>query len=197
MIIARVEESKRGNWFGPICAIASIPLDDKASEIAQLLKSRTGKLRDSKMMSKATRQKLLTKLQDALIWRIGYATVQDIELDGIFFAWSLACIRAIKKLPIVPDRVLVDGSCYIPRLNIPQTTLVNGDRRDYAIAASSIILKEWSDDLVDRLGQRYPHDLAKHHGYGTAQHRQELAQHGLTPQHRASFCRKYARESYS
>lgn len=195
MIIARVEESKRGNWFGPVCAIASIPLDDKAPELARLLKGRKGQLRDSKMMSQATRQKLLPQIQDALIWRIGYATAYEIELDGIFFAWGLACIRAIKKLPVVPDRVLVDGSCYIPRLRIPQTTLINGDRRDYAIAASSVILKEWSDALVERLGDRYPHDFKKHHGYGTAQHRQELAQYGLTLQHRASFCQKYALSS--
>jgi ribonuclease HII len=105
----------------------------------------------------------------------------------------MACTRAIQKLPITPDRVLVDGSQRIPNLNIPQTTLVNGDRRDFCLAGSSVIVKEWSDSLVERLGKKYPHSLAKHHGYGTELHREELAIYGLTPQHRASFCRQYAR----
>lgn len=192
MIIARVEESKRGNWFGPVVAIASIPYDDQAPELAQLLKGRNGKIRDSKMMSAKTRAKLLPQIQDAIIWRIGYATAFEIELDGMQCAWALACIRAIKKLPIVPDRVLVDGSCPIPYLNIPQKTLVDGDKRDFCLAASSVVVKEWSDRLVERLGKRYPHSLNKHHGYGTLAHRQELACHGLTPQHRSSFCRHYA-----
>ncbi len=192
MIVARVEESKRGNWFGPIVAIASIPFDDKAPELARLLKGRKGQLRDSKMMSKIVRQKLLPQIQESIIWRIGYATATEIERNGIYWAWAKACDRAVQKLPIVPDRVLVDGNQKIPCLEIPQTTLVDGDKRDFCLAASSVIVKEWSDGLVERLGKKYPHALDKHHGYGTVQHRQELALHGLTPQHRKGFCQRYA-----
>jgi ribonuclease HII len=192
MIIARVEESKRGNWFGPVVAIASIPYDENSRELVRLLKGRKGQLRDSKKLSKSTRQKLLPQIQSSIIWRIGYATTFEIELDGIYFAWCMACVRAVKKLPVKPDRLIIDGSQTIPYLTIPQTTLVDGDRRDFCLAASSVIVKEWSDALVERLGKRYPHQLAKHHGYGTELHRQELAQHGLTPQHRASFCKHYA-----
>lgn len=191
MIIGRVEESKRGNWFGPIVAIASIPYDNKAHELAKLLKGRKGQLRDSKAMTKKVRARLLPKIQESIIWRIGYATAYEIELNGIAFAWAMACIRAVKKLPVVPDRLLVDGDQKIPYLNIPQTPLVEGDRRDFCLAASSVIVKEWSDSLVERLGRNYPHSLDKHHGYGTALHQQELALYGLTPQHRQGFCRKY------
>jgi ribonuclease HII len=192
MITARLEESKRGNWFGPICAIASIPYDERETELTQLLQGKKGQLRDSKMMSQKTRQKLLSQIKDAIIWRIGYATVFEIEMDGIHFAWAMACIRAIEKLPVKPDRILVDGNQKVPRLDIPQTTLPNGDRQDFCLAASSVIVKEWSDTLVEQLGKKYPHSLDQHHGYGTLLHRQEIATHGLTPQHRASFCRQYA-----
>lgn len=192
MIIARVEESKRGNWFGPVVAIASIPYDDKAPELARLLKGRKGQLRDSKMMSKALRQALLPQIQESIIWRIGYATAYEIELDGIYWAWALACKRAVKKLPIKPDCIIVDGKERIPRLNIPQVTLINGDRRDFCLAASSVIAKEWSDGLVERLGKKYPHDFSRHHGYGTKLHQSEITQYGLTPQHRTSFCQRYA-----
>ncbi len=191
MIVARVEESKRGNWFGPIVAIASIPYDDKTLELTQLLKGKKGQLRDSKMMSQKIRRKLLPIIENAIIWRIGYATASEIDRNGISWAWAIACTRAVQKLPITPDRLLVDGSQTIPCLDIPQTALIDGDRIDFCIAASSVIVKEWSDSLVERLGKKYPHSLDKHHGYGTLLHRQELATHGLTPQHRTKFCKKY------
>lgn len=192
MIIARVEESKRGNWFGPVVAIASIPYDEKAPELAKLLKNRYGRIRDSKMMSRSLRRQLLPQIQDSIIWRVGYATAYEIELDGLYWAWAMACTRAIKKLPIKPDRLLIDGKEKLPRIRIPQTTMIDGDKRDFCLAASSVILKEWSDELVERLGRKYPHSLTRHHGYGTKLHQQELALHGLTPQHRPSFCQRYA-----
>jgi ribonuclease HII len=192
VIIARIEESKKGNWFGPVVAIASIPIENRESELIELLKGRKGQLRDSKMMSKSLRQQILPQVQDLMIWRIGYATAYEIDLDGIYWAWAMACHRAIRKLPIVPDQLLVDGREKVPKINIPQATLVDGDRQDFCLAGSSVIVKEWSDSLVERLGKRYPHNFAKHHGYGTKLHQQELATYGLTPQHRVSFCGKYA-----
>jgi ribonuclease HII len=84
--------------------------------------------------------------------------------------------------------VLVDGKP-LRTLGFEHTAVVKGDAKCYAIACASIIAKVTRDRLMTALATRYPHFAwERNSGYGTPFHRNALAERGLTPHHRRSFC---------
>lgn len=183
-IIAGIDEVGRGCLFGPVVAAAVIlPLDI----LPQLL---TAKVNDSKQLSPQKRAKLAVLInQLALDCKIGFATVDEIDNINILKATLLAMKRAIYKLKIPPELCLIDGNQKIPDLGMNQETIIKGDQRSLLIASASIIAKVWRDDLIIRLGKKYPeYDLANNKGYGTKKHLLGIQQYGLTPLHRKSFC---------
>lgn len=182
-LIAGVDEVGRGALFGPVVAAVVVT---PASFFPQLLELG---VKDSKQLSPQKRQKLSQKIQSlAVACRIGYATVEEIDRLNIFHASLLAMSRAIQKLPLCPNLCLLDGKHIIKDLSIPQEAVIKGDQRSPLIAAASIVAKVWRDDLITRWEPRYPnYALARHKGYGTAQHLQAIRDYGITPQHRRSF----------
>jgi ribonuclease HII len=73
-------------------------------------------------------------------------------------------------------------------VDLPQTTIVKGDRRSHSIAAASIIAKVTRDRLMEGYGDEYPaYAFERHKGYATKAHRAALARHGPSPIHRRSF----------
>lgn len=71
-----------------------------------------------------------------------------------------------------------------------QRTVVGGDALVPAISAASILAKTQRDLLMRSLDKRWPaYGFARHKGYGTREHMEELRTHGLCPQHRKSFCK--------
>ncbi|MEM1425335.1 MAG: ribonuclease HII [Cyanobacteria bacterium P01_H01_bin.130] len=181
--LAGVDEVGRGCLFGPVVAAAVMV------SAAGLEALEAAGVRDSKALSPAQRQRLVPLIQSvAIAWQVGSASVAEIDRMNILQAALLAMKRAVEGLDSVPDRCWVDGNKTIPQLQIPQTTLVRGDQRSVAIAAASILAKEWRDQKIIELAQHYPgYDLASNKGYGTAKHRAALKTLGLTPYHRLSF----------
>jgi len=182
-LIAGVDEVGRGALFGPVVAAAVILPDTALAELA------AAGVTDSKQLSALRREHLAGYIRAiATDYRVGMATVQEIDRLNILQASLLAMRRAIAQLHPQPDLCLIDGNQRIPQLLLPQQTLVKGDQQSLAIAAASIIAKVWRDRLIVRLSQRYPgYDLATNKGYGTAKHRLGLQQLGTTRQHRCSF----------
>lgn len=120
---------------------------------------------------------------------MGVATVQEIDEINIFHASHLAMIRAIEKLSIVPDHILIDGK-FLPKqgLPAPATAVVQGDGKCLSIAAASIIAKVWRDQIMVELDQQLPvYGFAQHKGYPTPAHQDALKKHGVTEFHRRSF----------
>lgn len=182
-LVAGVDEVGRGALFGPVVAGAVIlPL----YTLAHL--SRLG-VKDSKQLSPKRRIDLAKEIKSvAVSWRIGYATVAEIESQNILQASLLAMKRAVSRLQPEPAHCLVDGQFSIPDLACPQQSIVKGDQHSVSIAAASILAKVWRDDLITRWAIRYPeYDLYRNKGYGTQKHRLALKQHGCSPQHRRSF----------
>ncbi len=180
---AGVDEVGRGCLFGPVVAAAVIL---PTSAIAGL---RGEGLTDSKKLSAEQRDRLDILIRDqATDWALGISSVAEIDRINILQASLLAMTRALQKLEPQPLACLVDGNRLIPKLPYPQRTVVGGDALEPAIAAASIIAKVWRDRLIIRLGDRYPgYGFERHKGYGTKQHRQAIADLGLTPLHRLSF----------
>ena len=154
-------------------------------------------VRDSKMLSRAQRERLYPRiLRRAVAVGLGAASVREIDRINIYHATNLAMRRAICRVR-ERDHVLIDG-LKVRRLEEfvgPYTAVVHGDARCYSIAAASIVAKVIRDRLMDRLAARYPHYGWEHNaGYATLTHRQGIEQHGITPFHRRSFARVRAVE---
>lgn len=181
--IAGVDEVGRGALFGPVVAAAVI-LSDEAIE--QLVAQG---MTDSKKLSPRRRLLLMKQIRELAIgFRVGMASVYEIDRLNILQASLLAMRRAVLGLPSTPQFCLVDGNQRIPNLLVQQRTVIKGDQSEPAIAAASILAKVWRDQLIVRLDQRYPgYDLASNKGYGSAKHRQALQELGPTRQHRLSF----------
>jgi ribonuclease HII len=182
-LTAGIDEVGRGCLFGPVVAAAVILTEAQGQSLWQQ------GLRDSKRLSLAQRLRLDQVIRtEAVQWRLGLASVAEIDRLNILQASLLAMHRAILKLNPPPIHCYIDGNRKIPGLTLPQTVIVGGDDCHPAIAAASVVAKVWRDQLIVRLAQRYPgYGLEHHKGYGTAQHRAALQTLGPTPQHRRSF----------
>jgi ribonuclease HII len=95
--------------------------------------------------------------------------------------------RAVEKLTLKPDYLLVDGRAKID-LEISQKAIVQGDKHSISIGAASIIAKVFRDQLMTEFDEKYPgYEFARHKGYGSVLHRQHLQAQGPSPIHRKSF----------
>lgn len=176
---AGCDEAGRGCLAGSVYAAAVIlPRDYRNDE-----------LNDSKKLTAHKRYQLREIiLRDALAWAVGIVTPEEIDRINILNASILAMHRALDKLSLRPEAVIVDGNKFKPYHDLPYTTIVKGDGKYLSIAAASILAKTFRDDYMDDLASQYPqYDWASNKGYPTKKHREAIRQYGVTPYHRRSF----------
>ena len=180
-LLAGVDEVGRGPIAGPVVACAVImPPDTRA----------IAGVDDSKLLTHDQRVRLAAKIRErAVAFAIGAASVREIDTINIYQASVLAMQRALTRLRVKPDHVVIDGRA-MRTLPIAHTAVVRGDRRCFSIACASILAKVTRDLLMTRLAQRYPQYIWDHNaGYTTREHVVGLTSYGITPHHRKSFCR--------
>ncbi len=180
-LLAGVDEVGRGPIAGPVVACAVImPADTRA----------IAGVDDSKRLTHAQRVRLAIKIRErAVAFALGAASVREIDRINIYQASVLAMRRALERLEVRPDHVVIDGRV-MRTLPIPHTAVVHGDARCFSIACASILAKVTRDLLMTRLAVRYPQYIWDHNaGYTTRAHVAGLTLHGITPHHRKSFCR--------
>jgi ribonuclease HII len=184
LYIAGLDEAGRGALAGPVSVGVVILPNDKT-----LLSSTLAGARDSKQMTPRQRERLSIQIKDvALEWEVGFATAEEIDMQGIVHATRLAAIRALHQFTINPQYLLTDFRLELPQLDIPQKSFVKGDARCLSIACASILAKTERDALMRELDSQYPgYGLAKHKGYGTQAHRSAMKRLGLSEIHRRSF----------
>jgi len=180
-IVAGVDEVGRGPLAGPVFAAAAIlPRDIPASLIALI--------DDSKKLTAAKRLIALAALkQSGAKIALGAASVTEIAEQNILHASMLAMRRAIARLPIRPDHLLIDGN-RDPGSRIPAQLIIGGDAKSLSIAAASIAAKVARDRAMALLHARYPaYGWDKNAGYAAATHRAAIIVNGATKHHRAGF----------
>jgi ribonuclease HII len=180
-LLAGVDEVGRGPIAGPVVACAVImPADTRA----------IAGVDDSKRLTHAQRVRLASKIRErAVAFALGAASVREIDRINIYQASVLAMRRALNRLEVRPDHVVIDGRV-MRTLPIPHTAVVHGDARCFSIACASILAKVTRDLLMTRLAVRYPQYIwDQNAGYTTREHVAGLTSHGITPHHRKSFCR--------
>lgn len=192
--IIGLDEVGRGCLAGPVVAAAvCLPEIKPRSALGKQL----SRLRDSKQLSKEERTELALLLHENAQCAIAEASVEEIEEINILHASLLAMKRARKLLKLIPEAVLlIDGNMSVPGLGDVQIPLVKGDNRSAAIAAASIIAKVYRDKLMSRLALLFPqYGWEQNKGYGSAEHRQSIEIHGVTPWHRLSFIKSAVKEN--
>lgn len=175
MLVAGVDEVGRGPLAGPVLAAAVI------------LRASVEGVGDSKALSSARRETLVLAIRPVAWIGIGAASVDEIDRLNILAASLLAMRRAVARLPVRPERLLVDGN-RCPGIPYPTRCIVGGDASEPAIGAASIIAKVLRDALMARLALRHPgYGFERHAGYATALHLLRLEELGPTAHHRRSF----------
>ena len=174
-----VDEVGRGCLAGPVYAAAVI--------IPEGLK--IAGLTDSKKLSAKRREELSIIINEQCQVSLGFATVAEIDEINILWASLLAMKRAVDRLKQEKAHVLVDGNKKIPKISLPQTTLIKGDLRAAPVAAASIVAKVYRDNLMQELSEKNPgYGLEGHKGYATAPHKEAIKNLGpLEGLHRSSF----------
>jgi len=143
-------------------------------------------IRDSKAQSATRRSQADGVIRSAAISFALASRDQDyIDQWGIVAAVKSCQMEIIPKLS--PDYLLLDAFA-LPEAHLPQTAIVRGDSKSFTIAAASIVAKVYRDNFMTLVDDEYRHyGFAANKGYGTAQHRQALRQHGACALHRSSF----------
>lgn len=188
---AGCDEAGRGCLCGPVCAAAVILPPDFSNDL----------LNDSKQLSDTQRRQLRPIIeQNALAWGVAMVEAEEIDRINILKASILAMHRALDRLEVRPQHILVDGNKFRPYYNpgelfspdtadqVPHTTVVKGDGKYMSIAAASVLAKTYRDDLMIELSAEYPgYGWERNMGYPTPEHKEALRRLGPTPLHRRSF----------
>ena len=178
-IEAGCDEAGRGCLAGSVYAAAVILPKDYHND----------QLNDSKQLTAHQRYMLRETIEhDAIAWAVGVVTAQEIDKMNILRASITAMHRAIDRLSVRPEALIIDGNRFYPYHDLPYTTIVKGDGKYLAIAAASILAKTYRDDYMRELHKEYPYYGWDHNaGYPTKEHRRGIAEHGLSPYHRLTF----------
>ncbi len=179
LIEAGCDEAGRGCLAGSVYAAAVIfPPDYENAD-----------LNDSKQLTDHRRHQLREVIEhDAIAWAVGIVTAEEIDRINILNASILAMHRALDRLQVRPEAVIIDGNRFKRYGELPYTTIVKGDAKYLSIAAASILAKTYRDDYMDRLAEEYPqYDWQRNKGYPTRAHRAAIAEYGITPYHRRSY----------
>jgi ribonuclease HII len=178
-IVAGCDEAGRGCLSGPVCAAAVILPDNYIHPF----------LNDSKQLSSKVRSILKGEIiNTAIAWAVAMVDNEEIDKINILNASILAMHKALDKLTVRPDYIIVDGNRFKPYQNKPYNCIVKGDGKYFAIAAASILAKTFRDEYMLNLHTEYPcYGWDKNKGYPTEFHRNAILKYGTTPYHRKSF----------
>lgn len=184
-IEAGCDEAGRGCLAGPVFAAAVVlPQDicERDSELAMALN-------DSKQLTERKRNVLRGVIErEAVAWAVVAVDNKEIDEQNILRASITAMHRALDRLDVTPEHIIVDGNRFYPYRDVPATTIVKGDAKYMSIAAASILAKTHRDEYMVKLHESFPrYAWDRNKGYPSAAHRAAIRQYGATPYHRMTF----------
>lgn len=179
VVEAGCDEAGRGPLAGAVFAAAVI-LPDGFSD---------PRLNDSKQMSEKDRDALRVIIErEAVAWAVEEVSPEEIDRLNILWASVTGMQRAVLRLAVRPEWLLVDGNRWRPLKGYKAETVVHGDAIYASIAAASVLAKTHRDEYMRRLALEYPqYGWDRNFGYPTPEHIEALRRYGPTPYHRKSF----------
>lgn len=179
LIEAGCDEAGRGCIAGPVVAAAVIlPRGVDFPDFD-----------DSKKLTERQREMLRIKvMENAVAYGVGIVSAKEIDEINILNASFLAMHRAIDQLKVRPELLLIDGNRFNPYKGIRHQCIVGGDAKYQSIAAASILAKTTRDHIMEEYHKEFPqYNWLKNKGYPTPEHKNAVAEHGVSPIHRMSF----------
>lgn len=179
LIEAGCDEVGRGCIAGPVIAAAVILKKNYKNH----------KIIDSKKLTAKMRKYLEKEIKnDALDWAV--ASINNVKIDkhNILNASILAMHKALDKLKLRPEFIVVDGNKFNPYRRTEHECIINGDNKFLSIAAASILAKNYRDRYMTKLSNIYSeYSWETNFGYPTRAHREAIKRCGITKYHRKSF----------
>lgn len=185
-LVVGADEAGRGCLAGPIVA-ASVCFDRATLEDRG--HGTLDRLFDSKRLTEKRREALYPLiLESASSVRVVLRSARFIDTEGIQKANIEALATALLTAEPATDVIrLVDGFSLgdgAPR----HRKLVKGDSLSATVAAASVVAKVTRDALMRSAAETHPgYGFEGHKGYGSAAHREAIAELGPCPIHRLSF----------
>ena len=179
LVEAGCDEAGRGPLAGPVYAAAVILPKDFYHPL----------LNDSKKMTEKARELLRPIIErEAIAWAVEEVSAEEIDTMNILNASITGMQRAVRRLDVKPEFLLIDGNRFKPFDNYQYQCVIKGDATYASIAAASVLAKTYRDEHMRRLAQEFPqYGWERNMGYPTKEHVQAIIEHGYTPHHRKSF----------
>ena len=179
LVEAGCDEAGRGPLAGPVFAAAVILPKDFYHPL----------LNDSKKMTEKAREELRPIIErEAIAWAVEEVSAAEIDNINILNASITGMQRAVRKLGIKPEFLLIDGNKFKPFDDYKYQCVVKGDATYASIAVASVLAKTYRDEYMRKLAQEYPqYGWERNMGYPTKEHVEAIIKHGYTPHHRKSF----------
>ena len=144
MKIAGVDEVGIGCLAGPLISAAVIFGKNKSEYF----------FKDSKKTSERNRHLQYNLIKQNCYYSIGVATPHEIDELNVLRASHLAMIRAIENLPVIPEKIIIDG-IHTPKGLKNAEAIIKGDENHQEIAAASIVAKYFRDQLMLKYAKEY------------------------------------------
>lgn len=187
-VVIGLDEVGRGAVAGPLAVGA----------VAFLPDTRIPGLNDSKQLTPEQREQVAANVREsALAWAVEYVDPETI--DGVGMSASLrkafkGALENVLAQGVDCAIVLIDGNPL--GIDKREVNVVKGDAQSAAIAAASVVAKVQRDALMSSLDSTYPqYGFSHNKGYASADHVAAIREHGLSPVHRASFCKSFMQET--
>ena len=179
LIEAGCDEAGRGPLAGPVFAAAVILPKDFYHPL----------LNDSKKMTEKAREELRPIIErEAVAWAVEEVSANEIDTINILNASIAGMQRAVRKLTVKPEFLLIDGNKFKPFDDYKYQCVVKGDATYASIAAASVLAKTYRDEYMRKLAKEFPqYGWERNMGYPTKEHVQAIIEHGYTEHHRKSF----------
>lgn len=197
--IVGIDEVGRGPLAGPV-AVCVVAVEKKhAGKILKKFSLRAEKifLTDSKKLSEKARDRIfdIQKNIPDIISSVQYCSAKQIDKIGISNCIKRCIERGLndlnkKGIHSGNAEVFLDGALRAPS-TYAQHTIIRGDSSVHIISLASVIAKVSRDTKMKKLHKKYSqYNFAQNKGYGTKSHVKSTQKHGLSPEHRKSFCSK-------
>ena len=165
-IEAGCDEAGRGCLAGPVFAAAVVLKPGFRCE----------ELNDSKQLSERERNRLRPIIeQNAMCYAVEMCTPDEIDELNILWASVKAMHKALSRLTVTPEHILIDGNRFRPFQQIPHTCVIKGDGKYLSIAAASVLAKTYRDEYMQNLHNQFPvYGWMHNKGYPTRAHREAI-----------------------
>jgi len=174
-----LDEAGRGCLAGPVVAAAVILPPNFNHPL----------LDDSKKLTEKKREALREIIEkEALAYAVAFVDHKKIDEINILNASFLAMHKAIDKIKVKYNFLLIDGNRFKDYKKVPHECIVKGDGKYQSIAAASILAKTYRDEYIIKLSKKFPeYQWQQNKAYPTKKHVDAILKYGITPYHRRSY----------